>query len=134
MVFVQNWPFFHLLFLGNIGQEKVFYDILERKNAFVGYKNKKFKKSKNWDFDKGVGSWFWSNIGHFLKCFLSNIRKRNVLYVIVEGKKATKKRSEKSRKFKIFAKGLVRGVGPKWAIFPSSYFRQCMPGKSATIL
>ena len=53
-----------------------------------------------------------------------------MLYVIVEGKKATKPRSEKSRKFKIFAKGLVHGVGPKWAIFPSSYFRQCRPGKS----
>ena len=53
-----------------------------------------------------------------------------MLYVIEEGKKATKKRSEKSRKCKIFAKGLVRGVGPKWAIFPSSYFRQCRPGKS----
>ena len=47
MVLVQNWPFFHLLFLGNIGQENVFYDILERKNVFVGYKNKKLKKSKN---------------------------------------------------------------------------------------
>ena len=34
-------------FLGNIGQEKVFYDILERKNAFLEFKNKKFKKSKN---------------------------------------------------------------------------------------
>ena len=31
-------------FLGNIGQEKVFYDILERKNAFLGYKNKKSRK------------------------------------------------------------------------------------------
>ena len=47
MVLVQNWPFFHLLFLGNIGHENVFYDILERKNAFLGYKNKKLKKSKN---------------------------------------------------------------------------------------
>ena len=47
MVLVQNWPFFHVEFLGNIGQEKVFYDILERKNAFLGYKNNKFKKSKN---------------------------------------------------------------------------------------
>ena len=28
----------------------VFYDILERKNAFLGYKNKKFKKSKNCHF------------------------------------------------------------------------------------
>ena len=43
---------FHLeyqqnIFLGNIGQENVFYDILERKHAFLGYKNKEFKKSKN---------------------------------------------------------------------------------------
>ena len=34
-------------FLGNVGQENVFYDILEQKNAFLGYKNKKSKKSKN---------------------------------------------------------------------------------------
>ena len=34
-------------FLGNIGQENILYAILERKNAFPGYKNKKFKKSKN---------------------------------------------------------------------------------------
>ena len=46
MVFGGKLAIFHLLFLGNIGQEKVFYDILERKNAFLGYKNK-FKKSKN---------------------------------------------------------------------------------------
>ena len=54
MVLVQKWPFFQLFFLGNIGQENVFYDILERKNAFLGYKNKNFKKSKNWHFFKGV--------------------------------------------------------------------------------
>ena len=47
MVLVQNWQFFHLLFLGNIGQEKGFYDIPEWKNASLGYKTKKFKKSKN---------------------------------------------------------------------------------------
>ena len=35
---------------GNIGPENVFYDILERKTAFLGYKNKKFKKSKNGHF------------------------------------------------------------------------------------
>ena len=38
---------FPTFFLGNIGQENVFYDILERKNAFLRYKNKKFKKTKN---------------------------------------------------------------------------------------
>ena len=47
MVLVQKWPFFQLVFLGYIGKKNVFYDILERKNAFVGYKNSKFKKSKN---------------------------------------------------------------------------------------
>ena len=34
-------------FLDNIGQENVFYDVLERKNSFLCYKNKKFKQSKN---------------------------------------------------------------------------------------
>ena len=38
---------FPTFFESNIGQENVFYDILERKNAFLGYKNKKFKKSKD---------------------------------------------------------------------------------------
>ena len=47
MVLVQKWPFFELYFLGNIGQENDVYDILERKNAFLGYKNKELKKSKN---------------------------------------------------------------------------------------
>ena len=46
MVLVQKWPFFQLFCLGNIGKENVFYGILEEKNAFLGYKNKKFKKSK----------------------------------------------------------------------------------------
>ena len=34
-------------FLGIIGQENVFYDILERRNGFLGYKNSKLKKWKN---------------------------------------------------------------------------------------
>ena len=42
----KNGQFFNFFFLGNLGQENVFYDILERKNSFPGYKNTKFKKSK----------------------------------------------------------------------------------------
>ena len=37
MVLVQKWPFFQLFFLGNVGKENVFYDILERKNAFLSF-------------------------------------------------------------------------------------------------
>ena len=43
MVLIQKWPFFQLFNLGNILQENVFYDISERKNAYPGYKNEKFK-------------------------------------------------------------------------------------------
>ena len=43
---VQKWAFFQVFFLGNMGKENVFYDILERKNALLGYKNKKFEESK----------------------------------------------------------------------------------------
>ena len=51
--FVPKITIFKLFFLGNIGQEKIFYDILEQKNSSPGYKNKKFKQSKNGHFSKG---------------------------------------------------------------------------------
>ena len=80
---------FPTFFLGNVGQENVFYDILERKNALLGYKNKKLKNSKNWDFSKGVYPWFWSKNGHFSNyCFLGNIGQKNVFYYILERKDA----------------------------------------------
>ena len=67
MGFVQNRPFFNLLFLGNIGQENVFNDTLEQTNNFLGFKNRKLKKSKKCHFFKGVSPWCWSKIGHFSK-------------------------------------------------------------------
>ena len=89
MVLVQKWPFFQLFFLGNLGQENVFYDILERKNGFLGYKNKKFKKSKNSHFSKGVNSWFLDKNGHFCNFFfLGKIGQENVFYDILERKNA----------------------------------------------
>ena len=69
MVLVQKYPFFQLFFLGNIRRENVFYDILERRNAFLGYNNNKFKKSKNSHFFKEVNPWFWSKNGHFSNFF-----------------------------------------------------------------
>ena len=47
MVFGQNWLFFHVFFLRQYRPGKCVYDILEGKNGFLGFKNKKFKKSKN---------------------------------------------------------------------------------------
>ena len=60
---------FETFFFRNIGLETVSYYILEQKNAFPGYKEKKFKKSKNWHFRKGVNPWFWSKNGYFSNFF-----------------------------------------------------------------
>ena len=65
MVLVQELHFLQLFFLGNIGQGNVFYDILEKKTAFLSYKNKNYKKAKNWHFSNGVNLWFSSKNGHF---------------------------------------------------------------------
>ena len=106
----KNGHLSQLFFLGNTGEEDVFYDILQQKKAFLGHKNNKFKKSKNWHFSKGVNPRFWSKNGHFSKLFfLGNIRQQNVFYDIVEQKKAflgyKNKKFTKSKKWH-FSKGV----------------------------
>ena len=76
---------FSNFFLGNIDQENVFYDILERKNAFLGYKKKKFKKSIIDIFPKGLTHGFAPKMAIFPFCF-ANIGQENVFYDIVERK------------------------------------------------
>ena len=126
MVLVQKWPLFNLFFWGNIGEENVFYDILERKNAFLGYRNKKFKKSKHWHFFKGVNPWFWSKNGHFFKLFvLGNIRHENVFYDILAEKNALV--GYKNKKFKRsnnwhFSKGVKPWFWSKCGHFLKFYF------------
>ena len=83
--FGPKMAIFPTFFLGNIGQENDLYDILERRNTFLGYKNMKSKKSKNWHFSKGVNPWFMSKNGHFFNFFfLGNIGQENVFYDILK--------------------------------------------------
>ena len=90
---------FPTFFLGNRGQENVFYDILEQKNAFLGYKNKKFKKFEN--FSKGVFLWFWFKNGLFSNFFFWKYTAGKYLYDILERKNAfvgyKNKKSKKSK-------------------------------------
>ena len=110
MVLVQKWPFFQLFFLGNLGQKNVFYNILERKNAFQGYKNQKTKKSKNWHVCKGVNPRFWSKNGHFSTFFnLWKKGQKNVFYDILRRKNIfLGYKNKKSKKWKNwhFSKGV----------------------------
>ena len=116
---------FPSFFLGNIGQENVFYDILERKNAFLAYKNKKLKKSKKWHFCKGVNPLFWCKNGPFSSLyFLGNIGQENVFYDILHRKNAFvayKTKTLKSGKTDIFPKGLTHSFRRKLFNFPTFF-------------
>ena len=86
MFLVQKWPFFQVFFLGIIGPENVFYDTPERKNAFLGYKNKKFKMSKMAIFPKGLTHGLCPKMAIFRTFFVGNIGQENVFYDILEHK------------------------------------------------
>ena len=168
-------------FLGNLGQENVFYDILKKKtpfqaintrsskirkidilpkglthgfgpknghfsnlfvfrqdrpgkcllrysktkkNAFLVYKNKLFKKSKIDIFPKGLTHGFvqkWP----FFQLFFYAIQERKMSLTIFKSEKtplnAIKTRDSNRRKIDIFLKGLTHGFGPKMAIFPTFF-------------
>ena len=131
MVWVPKWPFFQLFFFGHIGQENVFYDILKWKNAFLSYKNKKFKKSNNWHFSKGVNPWFWSENGHYSNFFfLGNIGHEKIFNDILGRKNAFL--SYKNKKFKKsnnwhFSKGVNPLCRSKNGLFSKFFFLR--PGK-----
>ena len=116
----------NLFFLGNKGQENVFYDILERKNTFLGHKNMNSKKSKNWHFFKGVNPWFWCQNGHFANFFfLGNKGKKNVFYDILARKNTflgyKNIKSKKSNNWH-FSKGVNQWFWSKNGHFSNFFF------------
>ena len=133
MVSVQKWPCFQLFFVGNIGQKNVFYDILERQDAFLRYKNKEFKKWKNWHFSKRDKPWFWSKLAILPTFFfLGNIGQKNVFYDILEWKKAFL--GYKNTKFKRsknwhFSKGINPWFWSQIGHAFTFFFRQYRPEK-----
>ena len=126
MVFVQKWPFFQLLFFSKYTPGKCLLQNSRTKNAFLGYKNKKFKKSKNRHFSKRVNPCFQSRNGHFSNFqFLENIDQENLFYGILERKDVFlgfKNKKLEIRKIDIFPKRLTHGFGTKMAIFPTFIF------------
>ena len=125
MVSVQKWPYFQLFFLRNIGHGNVFYDILERNNGFVGYKNKKFKNSKNWHFSKGFNAWFWSENYHFSKFIFWQYRPRKCLLRYSRRKNASlvyKNKQFKRSKNLHFSKGVNPCFWSKTGHFSNFFF------------
>ena len=53
MILVKKLKFFHLLCLSKIDREKVFTDVLDKKEAFKDYKNNCTKNTKLEFFQRG---------------------------------------------------------------------------------
>ena len=54
MIFVKKLKFFHLLYLSKIDPEKVFADVLDKKEPFKNYKNNCLRKRKIRIFPNGL--------------------------------------------------------------------------------
>ena len=115
MVLVQKCPLFQLVSFGNIRQENVFYDILERKTPFYAIKTRSSISPK---------------IAIFPSFFLRNIRQEHVFYDILERKDAClgykNKKLKKSKNWH-FSKGVNPWFFSKIAIFPT--FFNCNVGQ-----
>ena len=90
-----NFPTFFL------GQVVIFYDILVRKNAFLGYQNKKFKSRKTDIIPKGLTHGFGPEMAIFPTFFFFQaIQARKISFTIFYHEK-TPFQAIKSRIFKI---------------------------------
>ena len=128
MVLVQKWPFFQFLFLGNIGQENVFYDVLKPKNDFLDYKNKKSKSRKIDIFPKGLTLGFWFKNGHFSKFSFQALQARKFTFMVFQNEKTPlltiKTNSSESRKFDIiFSKSVTPWFWSKNGHFSNFFFQ-----------
>ena len=69
MVVAKINKFLYLFMLGKTGEEKEFFNFLDRKLAFLDYKNMDLKKSQNWHFSKGVSPWLRPKLSIFFYFF-----------------------------------------------------------------
>ena len=129
----KNGRFWNFFFLGDIGHENVFYNIVQRKNAFLGYKKQKVQKSKNWHFTKEVNPWFWSKHGHFSNFFFSQYRPEKCLLRYSRAKKNAflgyKNKKIKTSKNWHFLKRVNPWFWSKNGPFSNFFLRQYRPGK-----
>ena len=126
MVWVQNWPFFKFFFFCQYRPAKyvLSYSTTKKRSSWL----KKQRWSENQKikfFQRGYSMVLVQNWPFFqLSCFCQYTPAKYVLWYSRTKKRLSllkKQRSSENQKIQIFSKGLVRGLGPKLAIFPSFF-------------
>ena len=116
MVLVKKWPFFQLFCLANIGQENVFYDILELKNWLCRLKKQQIQTVEKLRFfifrqySPEKCAWRYSRT----KKRLSRLKKQHV---------------QKVEQLKYFQRSWPMVLVQKWPFFQLFLFKQYRPGK-----
>ena len=77
----------NFFFLGNIAQENVLYDILQRKNSFLGYKTKNSKSRIIDIFPKGLTNGFGPKMAIFPNFFFRQNRPGKCFFTIFYNEK-----------------------------------------------
>ena len=77
--FAPKMTIFPTFFLGNLGHKNVFYDILERLNAFLGYKLRRLKSGKIDIFPKGLTHGFPPKMAIFPTFFFMQFKQGKCL-------------------------------------------------------
>ena len=81
MVLVQNWPFFNLV-LRQYWPGNVFYDNLQRKKAFLGYKKRSLKSQKTDSFRKGLVHGFGLKLAIFPPLFFRQYMREKRFFIL----------------------------------------------------
>ena len=130
MVLVPKWPFFRLFFLGNIGQENVFYNILERA-PFWTIKTRSSKSRKIDLFPKRLTHGIGPKMAFSPTFFLGQYRPGKCLLQYSRTSAFLDYKNNKFKKSKNwrFSKRVYPWFCLKHGHFSKFYFRQCRPGK-----
>ena len=134
MVFGPKRAISQTLFFQAIQAQKMSFTIFQNKTTPFQAINTRTSKCRKIDiFPKGLNHGFSPEIAIFQTFFFKAMQDRKMSLTIFYSEKtpsyAIKTRSSKSQKTDIFPKGLTHGFGPKMAIFPTFFFRQCRPEK-----
>ena len=105
----KNGHFFNFFFLGNIAQENVFCDILERKTPFKGLKTRSLKSQKITIILNELTHCFCTKMAIFPSSFFQAIQARKMCFTIFQNERrpfqTLKTTSLKIQKFAFFQRG-----------------------------
>ena len=118
MGLIKNWQFFHISFSAKKAIENMFDDVVERKNAFLGFKNNMLINPRIWIFLKGLVHSFSQKMAIFPSFyFRRNTTGKCVIPYSRKKKPLSRQKVNKAQKLGFFQRGQSKGLVKNWQFF-----------------